>query len=370
MMLKEKYQNDFLKLGFKKDSFQENIIDILDNLSLDVIEYFRIETSIQFLSFFKKLCRKKIKKNKPKGVYLWGGVGRGKTYLMNSFYEILPIKKKIRLHFHSFMNRVHEELKTLNGLNPLELLADKWKLEIEVICLDEFVVSDISDAMILSVLLKALFDRGIILVITSNIQPNHLYRNGFNREQFLSAIHLIEKNCIIINIRNNIDYRLLMSKQAERYYYPLTKSNNKKLIICYKKHLKIAKTTPKNKIKINNHYIKIIGETGGLLYATFEQLCQSNRNQNDYIKISMNYHTVLLANVKQMNHTLDDVARRFIALVDQCYECCVKLVISAEVPLELLYSEGQLKFEFERCCSRLNEMQSKRYSSRKHLFYK
>ncbi len=273
----------------------------------------------------------------------------------------------MRVHFHRFMYRVHDELKQLGDVqDPLEQVADIFAAEAKIICFDEFYVSDITDAMILATLLQALFKRGVVLVATSNIPPENLYRNGLQRARFLPAITMIEKNCHVLNVDSGIDYRLRTLEQAEIYHYPLDAAAHANLKR-YFSQLATEERTQGRSIDINHRDIEVIASTDGVLYATFAQLCQTMRSQNDYIEMSRIYHTVLLADVKQMDARLDDAARRFIALVDEFYERKVKLIISAEVALEDIYTQGQLEFEFKRCISRLTEMQSHEYLASEHL---
>ncbi|POF57381.1 cell division protein ZapE, partial [Vibrio vulnificus] len=266
-----------------------------------------------------------------------------------------------------FMYRVHDELKRLGDVeNPLEKVADVFKKEADIVCFDEFFVSDITDAMILGTLMQAMFRRQMILVATSNIVPQELYRNGLQRARFLPAIALIEQHCEVLNVDSGIDYRLRTLEQAEIYHYPLDEQANLNLNLYYQQLVGEGKAKL-HSVDINHRQIAVIEASDGVLHATFAQLCQTARSQNDYIELSKIYHTVLLADVPQMDNKIDDAARRFIALVDEFYERHVKLIISAEVALEQLYLQGQLEFEFKRCQSRLVEMQSHEYLAREHL---
>ncbi|WCE29285.1 cell division protein ZapE [Vibrio sp. SCSIO 43137] len=361
-----KYQRDIKEFNFQVDTAQRNAIEHLDKLYHAYEEY--LNTPVVKLSRLQKLLGKKEQQPQlPRGIYMWGGVGRGKTYLMDTFCESLPAERVMRVHFHRFMLRVHDELSGLNEINdPLELVAETFKQEADVICFDEFFVSDITDAMILGTLFQALFKRGIVLVATSNIPPQDLYRNGLQRARFLPAIELIETHCQVINVDSGVDYRLRTLEQAEIYHYPLDQAADENLQRYYKQLTTECKVVA-DSIEINHRDIAIKKACDGVLFASFEQLCQTSRSQNDYIELSRIYHTVLLSDVIKMDASNDDAARRFIALVDEFYERNVKLIISAEVASESLYQGGQLEFEFKRCLSRLIEMQSHDYLAREHL---
>ncbi|MBL4282966.1 cell division protein ZapE [Vibrio fluvialis] len=366
MTPKQRYEQDLKRSDFQRDEAQARAVDGLDALYHQLTEF--LNTPVVRPSRWQKLMGKKEQlPTPPTGLYFWGGVGRGKTYLMDTFFDALPTERKMRVHFHRFMYRVHDELKQLGeNSDPLELVADKFSQEAVIICFDEFFVSDITDAMILGTLFQALFRRGVVLVATSNIPPHDLYRNGLQRARFLPAIALIEANCHILNVDSGVDYRLRTLEQAEIYHYPLDGQASANLCQYYSQL--VGKDKPKaNEIEINHRKLKVIEASDGVLHASFAQLCQTARSQNDYIEMSRLYHTVLLADVKQMDRTLDDAARRFIALVDEFYERHVKLIISAEVALEDLYTQGQLEFEFKRCQSRLIEMQSHDYLAKEHL---
>jgi len=366
MTPKQRYEQDLKRSDFQRDEAQANAVNALDALYHQLTDY--VNTPVVRPSRWKKFLGKKEQKPVlPKGLYFWGGVGRGKTYLMDTFYDSLPTDKKMRVHFHRFMYRVHDELKQLNDVSdPLEIIADKFCKEAVIICFDEFFVSDITDAMILGTLFQALFLRGVVLVATSNIPPHDLYRNGLQRARFLPAIALIESHCHILNVDSGVDYRLRTLTQAEIYHFPLDTKASENLDKYYGQL--VGGEKPKHtQIEVNHRTLDVIEASDGVLYASFEQLCETARSQNDYIELSRLYHTVLLSNVKQMDRTIDDAARRFIALVDEFYERNVKLIISAEVALEELYSHGHLEFEFKRCQSRLIEMQSHDYLAEQHL---
>ncbi|WP_203342979.1 cell division protein ZapE [Vibrio diabolicus] len=362
----QQYQKDIAEHGFQRDEAQYQAVVALDKLYHAIVEF--QSAPVPQLSKWQKLMGKKIDMPEPpKGLYFWGGVGRGKTYLMDAFFDALPTQRKMRVHFHRFMYRVHDELKLLGDVeNPLAKVADKFKEEADVVCFDEFFVSDITDAMILATLLQEMFKRQMILVATSNIEPQNLYRNGLQRARFLPAIDMILARCDVLNVDSGVDYRLRTLEQAEIYHYPLDEQANINLNKYYQQ-LTGERQIVAHQIEVNHRQLEVIEASDGVLHASFAQLCQTARSQNDYIELSRIYHTVLLADVQQMNRKIDDAARRFIALVDEFYERNVKLIISAEVPMEDLYTEGWLEFEFKRCLSRLTEMQSHEYLAREHL---
>lgn len=311
--------------------------------------------------------REDTKHTPVRGLYMWGGVGRGKTWLMDLFYQSLPGERKQRLHFHRFMLRVHEELTALQGqTDPLEIIADRFKAETDVLCFDEFFVSDITDAMLLGGLMKALFTRGITLVATSNIPPDELYRNGLQRARFLPAIDAIKQHCDVMNVDAGVDYRLRTLTQAHLWLSPLndeTRAQMDKLWLA----LAGAKRENSPTLEINHRPLATMGVENQTLAVSFTTLCVDARSQHDYIALSRLFHTVMLFDVPVMTRLMESEARRFIALVDEFYERHVKLVVSAEVPLYDIYQGERLKFEFQRCLSRLQEMQSEEYLKREHL---
>jgi cell division protein ZapE len=360
----QKYQNDLKTPEFLYDTAQENAVKELQRL-YDELTHPEIKRTwrVKFQSKFGK----GMKSPSIQGVYFWGGVGRGKTYLVDTFYECLPFKRKLRIHFHRFMYRVHQEMKTLEGQSdPLKTIAKTFARETKVICFDEFFVSDITDAMILGTLMEELFGHGIVLVATSNIVPDDLYRNGLQRARFLPAIELINQNTRIVNVDSGVDYRLRTLEQAEIYHYPLDNQANQNLHT-YFIQLAPELGTENQEIEVEGRKIPTLHYADGVVMFEFRAICDGPRSQTDYMEISRLYHTVLIANVEQMGQTTDDIARRFIAMVDEFYERNVKLIISAQVSMEMLYTNGQLIFEFRRCLSRLKEMQSHDYLASQHI---
>jgi cell division protein ZapE len=301
-----------------------------------------------------------------RGLYMWGGVGRGKTWLMDLFYRSLPEDRKLRLHFHRFMLRVHEEMIALQGhQDPLEEIANGISAQTDVLCFDEFYVSDITDAMLLGTLIQGLFARGITLVATSNIPPDELYRNGLQRARFLPAIGAIKSFCDVMNIDAGIDYRLRTLTRANLYLTPDLPENEAALRRIF---TRLAGREPRHApvLTINHHPLPTLGAEDGVVALDFTVLCAEARSQNDYIALSRLYHSVLLHHVHRMGKDDENTARRFVALVDEFYERRVKLVIVADVSMDALYQGTLLEFEFRRCLSRLQEMQSEAYLSQPH----
>ncbi|GAA4901517.1 cell division protein ZapE [Ferrimonas pelagia] len=363
----ERYEQDLTRTDFQFDPAQQHAVQQLQRLYDELNLRQDWQPSLRQRWF--RLGNKPILKPRVKGLYFWGGVGRGKTYLVDTFYDCLPLQRKIRIHFHRFMHRVHQQLTQLQGqADPLALIARGWADEAEVICFDEFFVSDITDAMILGGLFEQLFDLGVVLVATSNIPPDELYRNGLQRARFLPAIALVKQHCEVVNVDSGVDYRLRTLEQAEIYHAPLDQAADANL------HHYFTQLAPEpghqgGEIELLGRAIAIRREADGVLLADFLALCDGPRSQSDYMELARLYHTVLLSGVRQMGaeHAGDDVARRFIAMVDEFYERGVKLIISAEVEMMQLYTGGLLAFEFKRCLSRLAEMQSHDYLARPHL---
>ncbi|MFT5806205.1 MAG: cell division protein ZapE [Moritella dasanensis] len=365
----EKYQLDLKRPDFMFDAAQENAVMALQRLFDELLVVPALPAKRSLLAKLKQLIAKPTPTliHPTRGIYFWGGVGRGKTYLVDTFYDCLPFENKTRIHFHRFMYRIHQELKGLSQQkDPLKVIAKKLADETRVICFDEFFVSDITDAMILGTLFEELFSHQVILVATSNIIPDELYRNGLQRARFLPAIHLINQNCDIINVDSGVDYRLRTLEQAEIYHFPLDSTAQHNLDQ-YFQQLSCEPRNYSQPIDIENRQIQTLAEADSVLMIDFTELCGGPRSQVDYMEISRIYHTVLLANVKQMGPLTGDVARRFIAMVDEFYERNVTLIMSAELEMSALYSSGLLEFEFRRCLSRLQEMQSHDYLAREHL---
>ncbi|MEE9649339.1 cell division protein ZapE [Enterobacter soli] len=365
-----RYQQALNEGSHQPDDVQREAVNRLDTIyqeltakPADVVQSGGLKAA-----FGRLLGKKEPQVSTPvRGLYMWGGVGRGKTWLMDMFYQSLPGTRKQRLHFHRFMLRVHEELTALQGQSdPLDIVAERFKAETDVLCFDEFFVSDITDAMLLGGLMKALFARGITLVATSNIPPDELYRNGLQRARFLPAIDAIKQHCDIMNVDAGVDYRLRTLTQAHLWLSPLNADTQSQMD---KLWLALAGTARTNMpvLDINHRPLQTQGVENQTLAVSFTTLCVDARSQHDYIALSRLFHTVMLLDVPVMTPLMESEARRFIALVDEFYERHVKLVVSAEVPLYEVYQGERLKFEFQRCLSRLQEMQSEEYLKREHM---
>jgi len=365
---RQRYQRDLKKDGFNYDAAQEEAVEHLENLYHRLVAAREAELKRGTLAVLVGKVFGQGKVTPEKGLYFWGGVGRGKTYLMDNFYESLPFKEKMRAHFHRFMRRVHQELNSLDGeKNPLEVVADRISSEARIICFDEFFVSDITDAMILGTLMDALFRRGVSLVATSNIVPDGLYKDGLQRERFLPAIALLNLHTQVVNVDGGVDYRLRALEQAELYHSPLDAAADASLLASFESLVPDMEEMRANvELSIEGRSFCARYEAEDVVWFDFSVLCDGPRSQYDYIELAKEYHAVLVANVPQMGGATDDQARRFISMVDEFYDRNVKVVISAAKPLQDLYAGGKLDFEFERTTSRLLEMQSHEYLAEPH----
>ncbi len=302
----------------------------------------------------------------PKGLYLWGGVGRGKTYLMDLFYESLPMQEKSRTHFHRFMRSVHIRLRELQAeKNPLKQIAEEFSNRSRILCFDEFFVSDITDAMILATMLDELLSGGVVLVATSNLEPARLYENGLQRRKFLPAIELIEANTRVLNVDGGIDYRLRALEMAEIYHFPLDQAADKSLMASFTA-ISPDEGSDGIALEIENRSIRSRRCGDGVAWFEFDEICVGPRSQNDYIELARIFQTILISNVPCFGSKTEDQARRFISLVDEFYDRNVKLILSAAQPPMALYQGEMLEFEFQRTQSRLQEMQSHEYLAREH----
>jgi len=364
MVLVQQYQANVNNKDIVYDAAQEQAVNGLQ-LVFDAL--IARENSI-FSSVVKKIKMALGLKIEPVcGVYLWGGVGRGKTYLMDLFFKSLPGNKKKRLHFHHFMRLVHAELKNIQGKNnPLKHVATRFSAHFSVLCFDEFYVNDIADAMLMASLFHYLFEQGVTLVATSNIHPENLYHNGLQRTSFLPTIALIKKYTKIMELKEGCDYRLQFLEGAHIFQFPLDEEANSTLYH-YFEHLASHNVLKNQKINILGRDIPTILMSSNVIWLDFSSICQGPRSQYDYVEISMLFHTVIISNVKRLDDFENDTVKRFIMMVDEFYERHVTLIMSLECAVEDLYQGKILSFEFERTLSRLQEMRSKKYLALQHL---
>lgn len=352
MLVKKIYQAELLARGYSADPAQQRAVQMLDVCAQEWAAY-----KEQRSNAFKKLINRP---PIPRGVYMFGGVGRGKSFLMDCFYSAVPLKRKTRLHFHEFMREVHRELAAMVGTaNPLDALAKRMAQKYRLICFDEFHVSDVTDAMILHRLLFALFDSGVGFVTTSNFKPDDLYPNGLHRDRILPAIALLNTRLQVINVDNGTDYRGLTMAQLALYHTPLGDAAECAMVDAFER---LAETQDEDPVlQIESRKIQARRKAGGLVWFDFKTLCGGPRSQNDYLEIASQFHTVLLSDVPHLPPRMSAEARRFTWLVDVLYDRRVKLIMSAAVAADLLYTEGMMANEFARTVSRINEMQSKEF---------
>ncbi len=346
------YDSELTKRGYASDPAQLRAVQALERCALEWSHYKDKRSNA-----LKKLINHP---DIPRGVYMHGGVGRGKSFLMDCFFNAVPLKRKTRLHFHEFMREVHRELAELQGtVNPLDALAERIAEKFKLICFDEFHVADITDAMILHRLLAALFKNGVGLVATSNFKPDDLYPNGLHRERILPAIALLNQTMELVNVDNGTDYRRRTMEQVQMYHSPLGPEADAAMSQAFDRLAEAHDEDPV--LHIEARQIQARRKAGGVVWFDFRTLCGGPRSQNDYLEIATQFHTVFLSDVPYMPVRMASEARRFTWLVDVLYDRRVKLILSAAVPPEQLYTEGPLVHEFPRTVSRLNEMQSREF---------
>jgi cell division protein ZapE len=349
LTVKQAYEAELVTRGYVSDPAQLRAVDALERCATEWAAF-----KEQRSNAFKKLIHHP---DTPRGVYMYGGVGRGKSFLMDCFYNAVPLKRKTRLHFHEFMREVHRELRDLQGtVNPLDELGKRIAKRYKLICFDEFHVADITDAMILHRLLTALFDNGVGFVTTSNFKPDDLYPGGMHRDRILPAIALLNAHLEVLSVDNGTDYRRRTLEQVNLYHTPLGPHADAEMTDAFNR---LAESQDDNPVlQIESRQIQARRKAGGLVWFDFKTLCGGPRSQNDYLEIATQFHTVLLSDVPAMPIRMASEARRFTWLVDVLYDRRVKLIMSAEVSPEALYTDGPLAHEFPRTVSRLNEMQS------------
>lgn len=357
-----RYRQDLEKPEFEPDEAQQHAVANLQRLYDQLLSQPEAKKGL-----FEKLGISSSKAKTPiQGLYFWGGVGRGKTYLVDTFYECLPFENKLRMHFHRFMQRVHTERKQLKDqADPLVIVGKKLASEARVLCFDEFVVNDVADAVILVKLMRVLFDEGVSLVATSNVEPKNLYLGGLQRDLFMPAIDMIYQYADVVNIDSGIDYRLRFLDKAETYFSPVNQAARDGMEHNFK-HLAPDAGKPNLTINIEGRELNFIRRSDGVIWFEFSELCDGPRSQNDYIELARCFHSILLDNVPIMDRLKEDQARRFINLVDVFYDHNVKLILSADAPVNDLYVGTRVGFEFQRTISRLQEMQSHDYLALSH----
>ena len=349
----------------RPDAGQKYVIQQLESLE----RRFKMRQNNTQRSFLSSLSRLFKSSRQPpqaiRGLYIWGSVGRGKTHMMDLFYDCLKTPKKKRLHFHRFMQEVHQQLSLINNQqDPLAIVADHFKRHTDIICLDELFVSDIGDAMILAGLLDALFNRNITLVCTSNCHPDQLYEGGLQRQKFLPAIELIKSCTTIAELGGDQDHRLEFLEHADIYHTPLD-DNAQQIMLDNFLHVSTELGTENEVLHVHGHEIPTIRCSDGVVWFDFKALCDGPRCAADYIEIARCFNTVLISNIPIMNHD-DNLARRFITAIDEFYDRNVKVIISAAADEKRLYEGKKLAFEIQRTQSRLIEMRSHDYLAKAH----
>lgn len=365
MDLHTHYSQTLRKHGYSNDPAQLTAVEALEKVRSALCRQSPYSGWRSHLRQWLPLIRSELPP--VKGAYLWGGVGRGKTFVMDMFYESLQLQEKRRYHFHRLMYRIHGQLRLLTGAHdPIATVAEELASQARVLCFDEFFVSDIGDAMILGRLLDRLFSKGVTLVATSNIPPDELYRDGLQRQQFLPAIDLLKKHTEIIHLDAGSDYRLRTLEQVELWHVPLDAEAEANLGR-YFSTMAGAGGNHEQQIEILGRNIHVRQRADGVAWFDFATLCDGPRSQDDYIELARIFQTVLLSAVPVMGPESENQARRFIALIDEFYERKVKLIVSAAAPIQAIYEGERLQNEFRRTLSRLNEMQSRNYLSQAHI---
>lgn len=352
MDVRQFYEQSLSQRGYQPDEAQLRAIERLQRAYEEWVAY-----KAQRASTFKRLISRPAV---PRGVYMWGGVGRGKSFLMDSFYSVVPVVRKTRLHFHEFMRDVHRQLDELKGIaDPLDEVAKRIAKKYRLICFDEFHVSDIADAMILYNLLKGLFDHGVSFVMTSNYEPGTLYPDGLHRDRMLPTIALLKEKLDVMNIDAGIDYRKRVLEQVKVYHTPLNAKTDEELRSAF---AAVAEATDEDpRVHIEAREIRALRRAGSAIWFDFATLCGGPRSQNDYLELASRFQTVILSGIPRMSAAMSSEARRFTWLIDVFYDHKVKLIMSAAVEPDELYTVGTLSNEFHRTVSRIIEMQSKEY---------
>jgi cell division protein ZapE len=360
--IREAYEDSLSREGHVRDSAQLDVLDRLEDLQRCLEQHNPARRSL-----LDKLLGNRSSPAGVRGLYLWGGVGRGKTFLMDLFFDSLNVEKKKRIHFHRMMQEVHNRLRILGEIeDPLRSVAEQISAETHVLCFDEFFVSNIADAMLLGRLLDGLFERGVTLVTTSNARPDDLYKDGLQRQRFLPAIELLKRNTDVVHMDIGTDYRLRLLQKAGTYLSPDDDLATQSLNFFFDESA-TSQIRDNYALDINGRQIQSRRSAKGIAWFDFGAICDGPRSQSDYIELARWYPSVIVSGVPLLDPMREDQTRRFIALVDEFYDRRVKLIISAATDVHTLYSGSRLKFEFDRTASRLIEMQSSEYLALPHL---
>ena len=361
LLIEDAYRQRAAESGLVPDAGQARVVAALQDLQERLVSYHSpLHRLLHFLRFRSAIAP-------VRGIYLWGGVGRGKTFLMDLFFNTLPVARKRRVHFHRVMSEVHARLRELNHVeDPLDQVAADIARETDALCFDEFFVSDIGDAMILGRLMQGLFRRGVTLVATSNLPPSELYAGGLQRERFLPAIRSLEENTQVLELGGEMDYRLRYLHRAGTFLCPADEAADETLAR-YFGEAASGIVEEDTVVEVLGRAIPARKSAKGIAWFEFQALCEGPRSQQDYIEIARWYPTVILSGVPVLDAGNENAARRLIALVDEFYDRRVKLVVSAAAPIPSLYEGKLLRFEFERTVSRLTEMQTDKYLHSPHL---
>ena len=362
MTPRERYRDELARGVLRPDPAQAVLVDELDRVH-------RALTAVRDGGMLARLARR-LRRRKPervRGLYVWGGVGRGKTHLVDLFSRAPRLDSKLRIHFHRFMQLVHGELNTLaEREDPLRTVAERLAARARLLCFDEFYVSDITDAMLLGRLLDSLFERGVTLVATSNIEPSKLYADGLQRERFLPAIELIERHTKVVHLDSDTDYRLRALERARTWYSPLGPDAERGLAECFRA-LAPEYVVDSGALTILGRTVPAVRHADGIAWFDFETLCEGPRSVADYIEIARDFHSVVLSGIPVLDDDRRDPLRRFIHLVDELYDRNVNLIVSAATSPDALYRGSKLIEPYQRTRSRLVEMQSTAYLGRGHI---
>jgi len=353
--IKDFYQQALDARGYKADPAQVALLPVFERM-------YRELRACHPDTAFKCWWRKKFpKRGRVKGLYLWGGVGIGKTFMMDLFYDAIPFARKRRIHFHRFMQQVHQDLARLQGrADPLKIIAREFSIRADVLCFDEFFVREIADAMLLGSLLKALFERGVCIVATSNTAPRDLYKNGLQRSQFLPAIDAIEEHCEVVELSSDEDYRVLTLRESGIFFHPLDAKAETAMMSSFELFANHG-GQPGEVIEINDRTIPTINCSERVAWFDFSVLCTTPRSKHDYLALTERFNTIMLSRVPEIKPHDDTSITYFINLIDILYDNQVRFLMSSAVPFSQIYTEGKRFDAFKRTQSRLHEMQSTQF---------